>query len=125
MTSATPAVMGDKPLVADVIAQAIAPIEIYDIGAMSEGQERFARLVSQNLASVNGFEPNPVEYARLRALNAPQRRYFPYFLGQGGLGNFSLDAISRLLVAVRAGPVDDRSVSGHRGHACRTTTLSL
>lgn len=87
MTRATPTV-GHKPPIADLIATAIPPIEIYDIGAMLEGQERFAGLVNQGLASVNGFEPNPVEYEKLRAWNAPRRRYFPYFLGQGAPATF-------------------------------------
>jgi len=80
--------MVEKPLIPNVIAAAMSPIEIIDIGAMVEGEERFARLVTQGLANVTGFEPNPSEYERLRAGNAPHRRYLPYFLGEGGPATF-------------------------------------
>jgi FkbM family methyltransferase len=82
--------MPDKPLIPTAITTAMPPIEILDIGAMAEGEERFARLVKQGLANVSGFEPNPAEFERLRARNAPRRRYLPYFLGKGGPATFHL-----------------------------------
>jgi FkbM family methyltransferase len=62
----------------------VPPISIVDVGAMSEGPERYARLVEGGMASVVGFEPNPDEFAPLAAAAGTRRRYLPYCLGKGG-----------------------------------------
>jgi len=63
-------------------------VEVFDVGAMIEGAERYAGLVAQGLAQVTGFEPNPQEYQRLCATHVGPYRYFPYFLGNGGPAQF-------------------------------------
>ena len=68
------------------IGIAIPPISIVDVGAMSEGVERYAALLSEGLGSVVGFEPNAAELAALRAMQAPRRHYLPDCLGKGGPG---------------------------------------
>lgn len=57
-------------------------IEIMDIGAMVEGEERYHSLVDQGLASVTGFEPNPAEFERLSNRTGPYI-YHPVCLGDG------------------------------------------
>lgn len=57
-------------------------IEVLDIGALSEGADRYQRLVDLGLARVTGFEPNPGEYERLSKRAGPYT-YFPRFLGDG------------------------------------------
>lgn len=73
----------DSPFAA-AIGVGVPPITIVDVGAMSEGPERYARLVESGAASVVGFEPNPEELAPLVANAGPRRRYLPYCLGRGG-----------------------------------------
>src|SRR3954464_1572303 len=63
-------------------------VEILDVGAMSEGEDRYAGLLAQELARVVGFEPNPAELSRLQAMRVPGKRYLPYFLGKGGPATF-------------------------------------
>lgn len=62
----------------------VPQISIVDVGAMSEGAERYARLVDGGMASVVGFEPNPEEFTPLVANARPRRRYLPHCLGKGG-----------------------------------------
>ncbi len=57
-------------------------IEVLDIGALSEGVDRYQRLVDRGLARVTGFEPNPAEFERLSKREGPYT-YFPRFLGDG------------------------------------------
>jgi FkbM family methyltransferase len=67
----------------DVFEGLDAPaVEILDIGALSEGTDRYQPLVDRGQARVTGFEPNPTEYARLRERAGPYT-YFPKFLGDG------------------------------------------
>ncbi len=40
-------------------------IEVLDVGAMAEGQDRYAGLVAQGLARVTGFEPDPEQFQLL------------------------------------------------------------
>jgi FkbM family methyltransferase len=75
---------------ATILGVDIPTIELCDVGPLLEGEERYAALVKQNLANVNGFEPNPVELEKLRAAGRPRRQYFPYFLGNGGEATFHL-----------------------------------
>lgn len=66
----------------------IPTIEICDVGAMAEGEDRYATLVAQGIANVNGFEPDPAQFAKLTAMKRARCRYFPVFLGAGGLATF-------------------------------------
>jgi FkbM family methyltransferase len=62
-------------------------IDLIDIGAMPEGEDRYGPLVKQGLARVTGFEPNPQQFQRLAVRQGPYR-YLPYFLGDGGAATF-------------------------------------
>jgi len=73
---------------AQVVRRPMPSVQIVDVGAMAEGIDRYAPLVSQGLAQVLGFEPNPVELAKLRAQAEPHCKYLPYFLGRGGPATF-------------------------------------
>lgn len=59
------------------------PIKIVDVGAMDLGETPFARLLEIPGASIVGFEPNPVECARLNEARSENRRYLPHFIGDG------------------------------------------
>ena len=58
-------------------------IEVLDIGAMPEGEERYTNLVDQGLARVTGFEPNPTQFEKL-AGRTGLYDYLPVCLGDGG-----------------------------------------
>lgn len=58
-------------------------IEIIDIGAMIEGEERYRALVDQDIANVTGFEPNPEQFEKLAGRDGPYT-YLPVCLGDGG-----------------------------------------
>lgn len=73
----------------DIIDHPVPPISIVDVGAMSEGQERYHHLLHSGLATVTGFEPNPEEFARLQGRPGPYR-YLPVFLGDGGPATFNI-----------------------------------
>jgi len=77
-----------KPPVRRALGIEPPPIHILDIGAMSEGADRYAGLLEQELASVVGFEPNAQELAKLKAQRLPRKRYLPYCLGRGGPATF-------------------------------------
>ena len=68
----------------------IETIHILDVGAMLEGEARYAALLEKGLAEVIGFEPNPLELARLRQEGAANCTWLPYFLGDGGEATFHL-----------------------------------
>lgn len=63
-------------------------IEILDIGAMIEGEERYAPLVERGLANVTGVEPDPQQHAKLCAEKQGPYNYLPYFLGDGKPSTF-------------------------------------
>jgi FkbM family methyltransferase len=88
MTQSFPDVPPSKPKVRDVIGAVIPPIEIFDIGAGNEGEDRYSTLLEQELANVSAFEANPRELEKLRAAGKPRRRYFPHFVGKGGGATF-------------------------------------
>jgi FkbM family methyltransferase len=69
---------------ASAVGIPLPPISIVDVGAMSDGVDRYANLLEHGLASVVGFEPNPAELTRLVARGAPRCRYLPDCLGKGG-----------------------------------------
>ena len=56
---------------------------------LEDGADRYVDLVSQGLAQVTGFEPNPDEFARLSQRPGPYR-YLPLFLGDGKMATFHL-----------------------------------
>src|SRR6476661_9991710 len=70
------------------IAVDIPTIEIVDVGAMIEGEDRYAGLVAQGVARVTGFEPDPEQYEILRTARREPYQYLPYFLGSGGPATF-------------------------------------
>jgi FkbM family methyltransferase len=74
---------------ADTIGCPVPRIRIVDIGAMSEGEDRYHPLIATGLAEVTGFEPNRAEYARL-AGRAGAYRYLPVFLGNGERATFHI-----------------------------------
>jgi FkbM family methyltransferase len=74
---------------AELIGHAVDPVEIVDIGAMSEGTECYAGLLASGEARLTGFEPNPEQFAQLKDKPGPCR-YLPYFLGTGGKARFHL-----------------------------------
>ncbi|CAA7617861.1 FkbM family methyltransferase [Magnetospirillum sp. SS-4] len=81
--------MAKSPSFQDIIDNPIPQISIVDVGAMSEGQERYDKLLGSGLATVTGFEPNPEEFARLQGRPGPYR-YLPVFLGNGEPATFNV-----------------------------------
>lgn len=74
-----------------IVPEGIPPLEIMDIGAMLEGEERFFALTARNMAHVTGFEPDEKEFAKLTTTRDPKRfTYHPYFLGDGTEATFHL-----------------------------------
>ncbi len=70
----------------------IPTIQIMDVGAMIEGENRYTTLVEQGLAEVTGFEPNPVKFEELQRTNKGPYRYFPLVLGTGDVERFNATA---------------------------------
>jgi FkbM family methyltransferase len=70
-----------------IFGRTLPTVQILDVGAMSEGQERYQPLVTAGLAQVTGFEPNPTQYAKLKDRGGPYR-YLPNFLGNGKPATF-------------------------------------
>jgi FkbM family methyltransferase len=75
------------------IATVLPPLprlKIVDVGAMWTGAdvERYASLLRALPCDVIGFEPVAQEHQKLVALNRPQHRYFPYFIGDGSARTF-------------------------------------
>jgi FkbM family methyltransferase len=68
----------------------LAPIEILDIGAREEGQDRYQPLRDVGLARVTGFEPDEEHCAALQASAAETDRYLPYYLGTGETSVFRI-----------------------------------
>lgn len=77
-----PAHAEPTPFLQWIINSPARHLEIMDIGAMVEGEERYRSLVDQGLASVTGFEPNPAEYERLSNRVGPYS-YHAVCLGDG------------------------------------------
>lgn len=71
----------------DLIGQAVPTIQVTDVGAMREGEDRYHRLVAGTSTQVTGFEPNPAEFAKLQDRSGPYR-YLNKFLGTGGPATF-------------------------------------
>jgi len=71
----------------EIIPDPWPAVEILDIGAMPEGRPRFQGLIDLGLASVNGFEPQAGQRAKLSAA-AGWKRVFPYVLGDGSPATF-------------------------------------
>ena len=77
-----PPTAAPSPHLHAIIGTSIPPIQVMDIGAMLEGDERYRALIDQGLASVTGFEANPAEFARLSRRTGPYT-YHPVCLGNG------------------------------------------
>lgn len=59
-------------------------LEIVDIGASPlDGPPAYQALVESGLASVTGFEPQPIAFAELETAPKPGTRYLPQALGDG------------------------------------------
>jgi FkbM family methyltransferase len=65
-------------------------VEILDVGAMDEGEDRYDVLRSMGLANVTGVEPNEEQYAKLQNTENRSGSYLPYFLGTGEKQTFNL-----------------------------------
>jgi FkbM family methyltransferase len=76
--------MASEPSFEDIIGHPVPKIRIVDIGAAIEKQERYHRLPESGLATVTGFEPNPLQFARLQDRQGPYR-YLPLCLGNGAV----------------------------------------
>lgn len=79
--------MSTRLLLKGILSTSLPTLEIMDIGAMIEGEDRYDTLVSQDLGRVTGFEPNPDNLDKLQARQGPYR-YFPFFLGDGKAAKF-------------------------------------
>lgn len=73
------------------IGHPIPRIQILDIGAMIEGEERYRDLVETGLAEVIGIEPNKVQFDELQKRGGPYR-YLNVALGAGGPAKFHVTA---------------------------------
>ena len=67
-----------------------SPIQVLDIGAMPEGEPRYAALVDQGLAEVTGFEPDDEQRAKLATQFEGPYTWLPHFLGDGGPATFHI-----------------------------------
>jgi len=65
-------------------------IQVLDVGAMMEHEDRYQPLVDQGLAEVTGFEPNPEKLRELLEARRGPYHYLPYFLGRGDPATFYL-----------------------------------
>ncbi|MEO5374525.1 MAG: FkbM family methyltransferase [Alphaproteobacteria bacterium] len=75
--------------VLDIIGPDVPRIEILDIGAMPEGEYRYAPLLKLGVASITAFEPLPEE--RQKAMAAVEAmRCLPYALGDGTTADFHI-----------------------------------
>ncbi|MBP2316079.1 FkbM family methyltransferase [Azospirillum soli] len=72
-----------------VVGEELPVVEVLDIGAMPEGNDRYQPLVAQGLAHVTGFEPAPEQFKKLQERQGPYR-YHPVFLGPGGPASFQI-----------------------------------
>src|SRR4051794_11395268 len=75
------------PSLTTLLPGAWPTVQVLDIGAMPEGDARHQPLLDLGLAEVTGFEPQPEQLARLRAIQGPFR-WLPYVLGDGRPGIF-------------------------------------
>ncbi|WP_068489607.1 FkbM family methyltransferase [Paramagnetospirillum marisnigri] len=81
---------GRVEIVRNLLGDLLSPVSVMDIGAMPEGDERYAPMVAAGIASVVGFEPN-LEHAD-KLSERPGWRFLPYFLGNGEAGTFHVTA---------------------------------
>lgn len=68
----------------------LPPVAVLDIGARTEGRDRYAPLAEQGRARVTGVEVLPQDRATLRARGIV--RLLPMFLGAGGPAQFNVTA---------------------------------
>jgi FkbM family methyltransferase len=72
----------------DALGIALPGVEILDVGAMQEGEDRYEVLRGMNLARVTGFEPDEAQHAKLETSKRGEDQYLPYFLGSGDTQTF-------------------------------------
>lgn len=75
---------------ADMLGFRPDPVLVLDIGARSEGRDRYAPLVEQGLARVTAVEPAPMDAAAAKARGIV--RTLETFLGDGGPAEFKVTA---------------------------------
>jgi FkbM family methyltransferase len=65
-------------------------LKIVDVGAMTAGKgtEPYAALVKAVPCDIIGFEPVAAEFEKLNSLNDADRRFLPYFIGDGSTRTF-------------------------------------
>src|ERR1051326_5415273 len=73
----------------EILGCPIPRIQIVDVGAMPEGEDRYTALVAAGLAEVTGFEPNPEQFARLTGRAGPYR-YLQVTVGTGGPASLNI-----------------------------------
>ena len=69
--------MATRFFLKDVLSISLAQIEIMDIGAMIEGEDRYETLVRQGLGQVTGFEPNSKNLKTSTVLPFVTRGWWP------------------------------------------------
>ena len=74
----------------DALGIDLPSVEILDVGAMQEGEDRYEPLRQMNLARVTGFEPDEAQHAKLQTSKRGQDQYLPYFLGSGNTQTFHI-----------------------------------
>jgi len=84
--------MAGFPSFAQILGKSAPVIDIVDVGAMAvDGEEpEYAALLAGGNARVIGFEPVQAECDKLNAKARPNRRYLPYFIGDGTERTFYL-----------------------------------
>ena len=82
------AVSGAPPRLREILDIDLPRIVVLDVGAMREGEDRYAALLEQDLASVVGFEPQAAQLDALLTRKPATHHYLPYFLGRGEARTF-------------------------------------
>ncbi len=75
---------------AETLPVELPRIEILDVGAMDEGEDRYDVLRLMGLANVTGVEPDEEQFAKLQNEKNRAGTYLPYFLGNGEEQTFHL-----------------------------------
>jgi FkbM family methyltransferase len=71
-----------------LLGESLAGLRFVDVGAYGALEEEVFRAAVLADSRVVGFEADPVECERLNRAAAPNRRYLPHFVGDGGPATF-------------------------------------
>lgn len=74
----------------DALGIVLPSLEILDVGAMQEGEDRYEPLRGMQRARVTGFEPDEAQHAKLQTSKRAEDQYLPYFLGSGDTQTFHI-----------------------------------